>query len=329
MRAGSARGWALAAAVTAALAGAAWLLRRPAPENTARSTSMSMPLPAPASAPAKPTALSASQVERGVDEATQAVQRDPQDAAGWAMLAHTYEMQGRFDRAVDAYRKLLELRPQDAQAHSDAADAMGVLQHGSLQGEPARLIARALVLDPSNLKALVLGGKEAFERRSYAEAIALWQRALPVTTDPAVRRPVQTSIAEARALMGSPASASAASAADAAPFIAGRVEVSAALRGRIEPDDAVFIYARPVSGSRMPVALLRKRGRDLPLDFALDDTLAMVPQALLSQQTQVMLGVHVSHRGDAIPTAGDLEGELGPVRVGAKGLVLRIDHVHQ
>jgi cytochrome c-type biogenesis protein CcmH len=287
---------------------------------------MSMPLPT--QSPARPAALSASQVERGVDEARQAVERDPKDADGWAMLAHTYEMQGRFDQAVEAYRTLLALRPQDAQAQADAADALGVLQHGSLTGEPAKLIARALALDPSNLKALVLGGKEAFERKRYAEAIGLWQRALPVAADPDLRRPVETSIAEARALIGADAPA-AASQADAGPFIAGRVEVADALRGQIGPDDTVFIFARPVSGSRMPVALLRKRGRDLPLDFALDDTLAMVPQARLSQQREVVLGVHVSRRGDAIPTSGDLEGELGPVRVGATGLRLRIDHVHR
>jgi cytochrome c-type biogenesis protein CcmH len=76
----------------------------------------------------------------------------------------------------------------------------------------------------------------------------------------------------------------------------------------------------------MPVALLRKRGSDLPLDFALDDTLAMVPTALLSQQAQVIVGVRVSKRGDAIPAAGDLEAEFGPVKPGTTGLKLEIDH---
>jgi cytochrome c-type biogenesis protein CcmH len=102
------------------------------------------------------------------------------------------------------------------------------------------------------------------------------------------------------------------------------VTVTADLRSRIAADDTVFIFARPVQGSRMPLALLRKQGRDLPLDFALDDSLAMVPQARLSQHEQVMLGVRVSRRGDAIPASGDLEGELGPVTLGATGLKLEI-----
>jgi cytochrome c-type biogenesis protein CcmH len=272
---------------------------------------------------AAPAPLSASQVERGIETARAQTERQPDDAGAWAMLAHSHEMMGRFDEAAKAYQKLLALRPDDAQAHADYADALGVVNKGSLQGEPAKQIAKALALEPTNLKALVLGGKEAFERQQYAPAIALWERALAATQDPAVRKPVETSIAEARAL-SAPAGSKPAPAAAGANFVSGRVTVAAALQGQIAPEDTVFIFARPVEGSRMPLALLRKRGSDLPLDFALDDSLAMVPTNRLSQQAKVMLGVRVSKRGDAIPVAGDLEGELGPVKLGDTGLKLEI-----
>jgi cytochrome c-type biogenesis protein CcmH len=302
------------------LAAAALLYPRqpsPPPATPALAGSASAPLSA------APAPLSASQVERGIETARAAVERNPQDAAAWAMLAHSHEMQGQFEAAGKAYTRLLALRPQDAQVHADTADALGVAHKGSLQGEPAQLIAQALALDPKNLKALVLGGKAAFERQRYAEAIALWERALAVTGDGAVRRPIATSIAEARVFSGAAASASSPVGAGL-PFVAGRVTVAPALRAQIAPDDTVFIYARPVEGSRMPIALLRKKGRDLPLDFALDDSLAMVPQARLSQHRQLQMGVRVSRRGDAIPASGDLEGELGPVTLGATGLNLEI-----
>ena len=306
---------ALLAAAAVTLAAWVWFVVRARPE----------PEPAPAPPPAvaaAPAPLSASQVQRGIERARADVEKVPKDAGAWAMLAHTSEMAGRFDEAGAAYQKLLALRPQDAQAHADYADALGVANKGSLRGEPAQLIARALELEPTNLKALVLAGKEAFERGRYAEAVNFWQRALKATQDPALRGPVQTSIAEAQALM-SPATA----ASSAQPFVAGRVTVAAALKDKVGPDDTVFIYARPTDGSRMPVALLRKRGRDLPLDFALDDGLAMTREARLSQHAQVMLGVRVSRRGDAIPAAGDLEGELGPVKLGSAGLVLELSRV--
>lgn len=320
----TARRWQPAAAIVViAVVALVWWSRRPAEPVAPAATA-----PQPAASSAAPAPLSASQVERGIANAHEAVQRDPKDAAAWAMLAHSYEMVGQFEKAGEAYQKLLVLRPQDAQVHADYADALGVAQRGRLQGEPAALIGKALALDPANLKALVLGGKEAFERQKYGDAIALWERALRATQDPAVRRPIETSIAEARALAspGAPQSAgqSAAQAASGVAFIAGRVSVAETLKSQIGPDDSVFVFARAPEGSRMPVALLRKQGRDLPLDFALDDTLAMVPQSRLSQYPQVILGVRVSKRGDAIPASGDLEGELGPVKLGATGLKLEI-----
>jgi cytochrome c-type biogenesis protein CcmH len=319
---GSRTRWLLPATVLLLAAGASWLLFRKPPAAPAGA-------PLPAASSAAPAPLSASQVERGIDRARDTVQKDPKDAAGWAMLAHSYEMIGRFDQATEAYVKLLALRPQDAQAHADYADALGVANKGSLQGEPARLIAQALALEPGNLKALVLGGKEAFERKRYEQAIALWERALTATTDAVVRRPIETSIAEARAFMAPAGAAPASAPAAGGPsFVSGKVTVAAALQGKIGPDDTVFVFARPAEGtSRMPIALLRKRGSDLPLDFALDDTLAMVPTARLSQHPRLLLGVRVSKRGDAIPVAGDLEGELGPVKLGSTGLKLEISRV--
>ncbi|MBL8305067.1 MAG: tetratricopeptide repeat protein [Rubrivivax sp.] len=300
-------------------AAALWFGTRRSPAPPAPPTAA--PAPAAAASSAAPAPLSASQVQRGLERAREDTQRDPKDAAAWAMLAHTAEMAGRFEEATQAYRQLLKLRPQDAQAHADFADALGVAQQGRLQGEPAKLIARALELEPTNLKALVLAGKEAFERGRYAEAIGFWERAAKTAPDERLRGPITTSIAEARALL-SPGQA--ASGAVGQTFVAGRVTVAAALKDKVGPDDTVFIFARPPEGSRMPVALLKKRGRDLPVDFALDDTLAMTREARLSQHPRVIVGVRVSRRGDAIPAPGDLEGELAPVPLGSSGLALEI-----
>jgi cytochrome c-type biogenesis protein CcmH len=283
-------------------------------------------LAGPALNASAPVALSASQVERGIERVRESLQREPNDAAGWAMLAHSYAMLGRFDEANPAYAKLLALRPDDAQVHADAAEAQAAARGGSLKGEPAALLARALKLDPVNLKALALSGREAFERRQYPEAVARWERALQATQDAAGRRQFELNIAEARAL-GAPGSQVAASAPAGLNFVAGRVTVSEALKARIGADDTLFIFARPADGSRMPVAFLRRRASELPLDFALDDSLAMVPQSRISQQTQVLVGVRVSKRGDAIAVAGDLQGQLGPVAVGTTGLRLEINDV--
>ena len=119
----------------------------------------------------------------------------------------------------------------------------------------------------------------------------------------------------------------AASAAAGQPFVAGRVTVAAALKDRIGPDDTVFVFARAANGPRMPLAILRKQVRDLPLKFTLDDSLAMSPAATLSSAQRVVVGARISKSGNAMTQPGDLQGFSAPVAPGASGLAIEIAEV--
>jgi cytochrome c-type biogenesis protein CcmH len=77
----------------------------------------------------------------------------------------------------------------------------------------------------------------------------------------------------------------------------------------------------------MPVAILRRRVRELPADFSLDDSMAMVRDLRLSQAGTVVVGARVSMRGDVSPAPGDLQGLSAPVSVGTRGIRLEISEV--
>jgi cytochrome c-type biogenesis protein CcmH len=74
----------------------------------------------------------------------------------------------------------------------------------------------------------------------------------------------------------------------------------------------------------MPLAIFKSTVEKLPLNFTLDDSTAMLPERKLSGAGEVILKARISKSGNAIPQSGDLTGTLGPVKVGAKGLVLEI-----
>ncbi len=172
-------------------------------------------------------------------------------------------------------------------------------------------------------------------------AIAQWRKAqanLPPGSEAA--SDIDAMIAEAEAMRGAPASSvptpnamssgsAGTSAATDASAITGRVSLDPALRERVAPGDTLFIYARAVKGPPMPVAILRKTANVLPLDFRLDDSLAMSPAARLSTSGDVIVEARVSRSGNAAPATGDLQGRSAPLKPGARDVAIVIhDVVH-
>jgi cytochrome c-type biogenesis protein CcmH len=197
--------WLSFAAVLAVLAGVGYLLLG---DNFGRSISVTPKAgDAPsASAPVAPTkslkALSDEQLERMVVQATTLTQQDAKNASAWAMLAHSYEMMGKFSESAKAYAKLAPLLPRDAQVLADYADVLAVANGRTFKGEPFALLKQALALDPKNVKALVLAGSAYMEEQDTAQAISHLERARSASTDAALQGQIDASIAQAKALSG-------------------------------------------------------------------------------------------------------------------------------
>ncbi|MEX8498037.1 MAG: tetratricopeptide repeat protein [Leptothrix ochracea] len=267
-----------------------------------------------------------------VEKLAERLKAQPNDAEGWGMLGRSYNVLGRPEDALEAYAKSYKLNPKDASLLADYADALAVKNNRSLAGEPLKLIREALALDPNNIKALSLAGTEAFERKDYASAVKLWEKALSVAPGDASEliQQVQAGIDEARRLgnLGpAPAKTAAQPAVAVGKSVQGSVKLAPALVGKASPTDTVFIYARPAEGPRMPLAILRKQVKDLPFDFTLDDSLSMSPAARLSGATRVVVSARVSKTGEAMPQPGDLTGQTAPVAVGSTGLKVEITEV--
>jgi len=273
------------------------------------------------------------------------LEKEPDNAAGWSTLAHTYYSLSRFPEAVAAYERAEKLLPEDADLLADYADALGALNQ-SLAGKPTELVNRALKANPSQWKALALAGTIAFDRKDYKQAVVYWEQlkaTLPPGSD--IARSIEGSIAEARGLgkigadavppaspaaamaaaTPAPAPAKAASAAIPGAAISGEVKLAPALAKGAAPNDAVFVIARAAEGPKMPLAIVRKQVKDLPFTFALDDSLAMSPEMKISNFAEIVVTARISKTGNAMPAAGDLEGSSKPVRIGTQGVSVVID----
>ncbi len=294
----------------------------PAADEAAQDTAADAASPAPHE-------LTAVQIGEMADKLAARLKSNPDDAQGWTMLARSRVALGQHAKAVEAFERAERLRPRDADLLADYADALAMSQGRSLEGAPAALLRRALEIDPHHAKALALAGTAAFDRKDYAQAVRDWET-LAQFEPPGgpFAGQVRDGIAEARRLGGLPPAPASAPAADLQPgaaTIAGTVTLAPALAGRASPDDVLFVFARAVDGPRMPVAIVRKRVKDLPLQFTLDDSMAMSPDAKLSSVRRVIVGARVSHSGNAVPQEGDLQGSTPAVDVGASGLRLEIN----
>lgn len=273
------------------------------------------------------------------------LEQDPKNPNGWYTLGRTYMSLKQYDKAIAALKRLRELVGDDETVLITLADAMTMSRKGRMAGEPFELIKKALNLKPNDPTALWLAGLGYEETGDSKTAVKLWKQLLPlVAAEPTSLHQVQSLIVAAERKMGleptvvvgkpvaMPApmakSASPQPASNTAASITVMVNLSDENKSKASPTDFVLVYARAANGPRMPLAIVRKQVKDLPLTVVLDDSMAMQPAMKLSNFPMVNILARVTKSGQAMPQSGDMQGEFGPLNVqGAKPVTVVIDKV--
>lgn len=263
------------------------------------------------------------------------------DAESLLLLARTYSEMERFADAAQIYGRLTQLIPNEAQLWADYADVLAMASGRTLVGTPTNLLNKALALDPGNFKALALSGSAAMERGDYPATLGHWEKLLKlIPREDENAKIVESGIQQARVLMAqknigkspvknqpAPVEGQATTVQSGKEGITGTVVLGDALKARASPNDTLFVLVRAAEGPKMPLAIVRKQVKDLPLKFTLDDSTAMSPQMKMSNFDQVVVIARVSKSGNAMSQAGDLLGTSATIKPGTKGLKLIIDSV--
>jgi len=164
-----------------------------------------------------------------VAKAEQHLAQNPNDVRGYEVLAPIYLQLGRFADAVNACRKVIALAGENADRQADLGIALTAAAGGIVTAEAKSAFARALALDPKELKARFFTGLAAKQDGDTAQAAAIWR-------DMLAQVPAEGSWAknlrEALADLGAP-SAAAATAKNSAQTPASAKE-SAAVHGMVE-----------------------------------------------------------------------------------------------
>jgi len=270
---------------------------------------------------------------KAIEELAARLKQNPSDGNGWAMLARTYAITGRYTEAVEAYEKAENLMQGNAVLLVDYADVLAMVSGKNMQGKPLDLIRKALEIDPDNIKALALLGTAEFQAGNFSLAEQLWSKLLPkLPPDSQFAKQVSAGIADAHARASEGAAPRNTAENNIQQFsksskISGVVRLEKRFAGKVEPTDTVYIFAKALNGPPMPLAVMKAQASELPLRFVLDDSFAMMPSMKLSDHDNVTISAKISKSGSADQQSGDLKGELSPVKLGAENVELVINRI--
>lgn len=255
------------------------------------------------------------------------LESNPEDTESWVMLARTHYFLKQYAEAGETFSRASSLLDDaDPNVLADYADALAMANERSMQGRPYQLLKKALQIQPFHEKSLWLAGVAAYQAEDLKSTLDYWERLLIVIpSDSKEHQQMLENVNEIRVSLGVPVEpvdqVQAQGATVTQASISGVVRLDASLTAQASPTDTVFIFARAASGPRMPLAILRKQVKDLPLEFTLDDSMAMRPSMKLSSFEQVVVGARISSSGNAMPQSGDLQVNTEAMAVSGAGAV--------
>ena len=234
-----------------------------------------------------------------------------------SLLGRFYMNQNDFRRAAQTYAELAREAP-DEQTLAYAAQAQYLADDRKLSDKAKMLAEQALSLNPHQRTALGLLGMASFEQGQYRAAISYWERLIamePEGSESSVM--IQGIIERAKVKLGEMgagvAETAVAESATAVEGVGVTVRVSAPVGEQVGASSTVFILARAAnSDSRMPIAVTRLQGSDLPVVLRLDDSSSMAGQKL-SEAESIVVVVQVSPDGRPGEANATWLGSAGPI----------------
>ena len=257
------------------------------------------------------------EVARQVNNLKRRVRQAPTDIQAWEDLA-TGQM--TLEQYIDATKTLDHLIRQYGETPErllNYAEATSITHQMQFNPLALQRLERALVLVPEHPKALMMGALAALQNGNKKLALERWQNLL-VMQQPGseTARVISALITRTeQSLNQVPAApASGDNSNIASPRINVALSLSPALQKKVTGRERVFVFARAVGGTPMPLAVKILNASDLPASVVLGDDNAMPSGPGLSSAGQVQIGARISFSGSATPTAGDLEGHSEPLR---------------
>ncbi|MFB1001306.1 MAG: hypothetical protein QMC22_02075 [Pseudomonadales bacterium] len=234
------------------------------------------------------------------------------------LQAEIYSAMNQHRKAANVYGSLLKRNKENAAVTALLAQSLYLLDAETASAGTSaaelmsprvkELLASALRLDPQQYLALSMSGMQAFSEADYPNAIRYWgaaKLAYGESSPQAVSINAGIQAAEARLAGQANISASSDKPAQTTAHIRVRVSIDPAqILASDNPNTPVFVFARAVEGSRMPLAAKRLKLSDLPTELLITENDKMAAQSIAGQ-SELIVGARLARSGQPIAEVGD------------------------
>lgn len=134
-------------------------------------------------APAPRADAANSNINAVVAKLARRMEQTPKDVEGWRLLGRTLTTLGRYGEAIDAYRRAVALRPNDAGLRSSHGEAIAMASSRVITPTAEAAFKAALTIDPKEPRARFYLGLAELQAGRRREALDRW-RALEAESPP-------------------------------------------------------------------------------------------------------------------------------------------------
>ncbi|MCG9732128.1 c-type cytochrome biogenesis protein CcmI [Shewanella sp. Isolate13] len=250
---------------------------------------------------------------------------EPENSQLWFSLGHAYISANRYDDAIKAFDKTMDLVGVHAELLGPKATALYYRSNQKMTPTVQALVDQALSLDPEDPSTLLLVGMDSFFTADYKKAIDAWQLILDSDRTDVDRGAIMNAIDSAKMRMQSEGmmpndEAHKSVKPDAtAKTVTVEVSISPELQAKVASTDMLFIFARSTEGPKVPLAATKISAESLPATITLDDSTGMGGNTKLSDAKAVEIIAVLSKHGSVRAQTGDIQGKLAMIKVGDTG----------
>lgn len=105
------------------------------------------------------------------------LKNNPEQPDKQLIIAHSYQVMGRYPEAITAYGKAWELVEQSPDDLVRFAEVLYRQKGNNFEGKPIELLNQALGLDSQHIDGLILHGTAMLQQKNNAQAIKDWTQA--------------------------------------------------------------------------------------------------------------------------------------------------------